>query len=484
MKKIITHLILLLAVTCVCHAQSHPLYPAPDMAQVRQLRQCDFGSGETETKTINDLVFAVYYHNNDKDFCARMEKALLDELADGKGTPRYRMMLAQLVQAVGVQKAGAKRLEKIIAAEKDESVRSRLAEALAHTKRGTSIIAEKQLSIPSALPASAQDQALLIDYLGSHPETPLPAYLVFENLSEPMKPRLVYALLARGKNEMNLWALDPATPELALALGCAFSKETKDAQTLTRLLSFAPMLDKEQAAQMAIYLAQAPLPSRADVLAGALGSQDSSVSKLAASALALMDLSHFGRKFLAGYDSANADEKRAMLKVCESLADEYVFCEIARRLPVETSASLRTAMQRALMRISQAVFTPAMFAAVENAYAQTAAPAKAFWLRFAPLHDSENAIALCTRAHAEKLRSDAIKTLGAWKSPLAVDALVSISKAADDDHERLLAQTMLVTLMERVGTKSAALDYLRKNAASDDVKAATERIANAKPKKK
>lgn len=460
MKKFILLITLSFAFALAPLAAATPekiLYPKPDAAQIRQFERTDYGAAAAETKPVNDLVFAMYHYNDDEAFCIEMEKFLLDELASKRGTSRYRTLLAQMVQAVGVQKQG-KRLAKLRDAEKDEAVRSRLAEAAAHGKRsGPTPKAEKEFSVPKQLPSAPRDQARLIDYLSVHDGIPLPAYLTLENLDDALKPRLVYAFLARGETASRFVPLKAETPALALALGSAYARHGESAHTLARLLSYAPLLDKAQTAQMAVHIAQAPGADRADKLAATLGSSNAAESALAAAALAQMDLSQFGRGFLAGYDAASAAEKRAMLKVCESLADEYVFGEIARRLPVETDAGLRTAMQRALMRISQAVFTPAMFGAVEAAYAQTpqdAAPAaKVFWLRFAPLHDDDGAIAFCKKAHADGFRSDAIKTLGAWKTPRAQKPLEDYAKSAADERERKLAQEALASLKERVKKK-------------------------------
>ncbi|MDR0902761.1 MAG: ThuA domain-containing protein [Opitutaceae bacterium] len=457
-----------------------PFFPAPAVAQIRALENCAYGPADADA--IDALVFATYGHNGDAAFCATMEDFLLGELEKGAGTSRYRTLLAHLVEAVGVQKQ-ADRLGRLAKAEKDEAVRSRLAEAAAHWKRAA-LKKEKELAIPSAKPGNARELGNIIGWLAANAWAPLPGWLTFDALDEAMKPRLAHALAERGEAIAAVKSLDPKTPELALAIGHAVWRRGGTQADLARLLSFAPLLDKKQAAQMAAYLASTAVPGRADLFAATLGAGKPGPAALAGAALALMDLTDFSKKFLAGYDRATTGEKQAMLKVCESLADEYVFTELMRRLPGEKDAALRDAAQRALTRISQALFTAPMFAATTAAYAKSDAAARAFCLRFAVLQGDADAAQFCKRAHADGLKNDALRTLGGWKNQTALDALLAIAKTAADERETVLAQVSLAGVMGRAGARADALEYVLKNAVRAEEKDAALKAAVKFPDKK
>jgi type 1 glutamine amidotransferase len=482
-----------------------PFFPAPTEAQIRALENCDYGPADRDA--VDALVFATYGHNNDAAFCATMEDFLLRELETRRGTSRYRTMLAHLVEAVGVQKQ-ADRLAALTKIETDEAVRSHLAEAAAHAKR-TPPKTETARAIPPAKPDNARELGNIIGWLAANPWAPLPDWLTFDALDDTMKPRLAYALTERNEAVDSVKNLAPKTPELALAAGYAVWKRGGTAGDLSRLLSFAPLLDKKQSAQMAVYLASPAVPGRADLYAAALGAGTPDEAALAGAALALMDLSDFSKKFLAGYDTAPSDEKRAMLKVCESLADGHAFTELMRRLPAEKDAVLRAAMQRALTRISQALFTAPMFDATVAAYeaagsestatatatagsgnaaattATTAAAAtRAFCLRFAVLQGDADAARFCRRAFDDGLRADAIRTLGAWKNQTAFDALLAMAKAAADERETMLAQVSLTTVMSRAGVREDVLAYVLKTAVRPEEKEAALKAAADFPDKK
>ncbi|WP_145928467.1 ThuA domain-containing protein [Termitidicoccus mucosus] len=457
-----------------------PFFPAPTEAQICALENCDYGPADKDA--IDTLVFATYGHNGDAAFCAAMEDFLLRELESGRGTSRYRTLLAHLVEAVGVQKQ-AERLGALAKAEKDEAVRSHLAEAAAHWKRVPSG-KDKDRAIPSAMPDNARELGNVIGWLAANVWAPLPGWLTFDALDDTMKPRLAYALAERNEDIGSVKKLAPKTPELALAIGYAVWKRGGAAGDLSRLLSFAPLLDKKQAAQMAVYLASSAVPGRADLYAAALGAGNPDEAALAGAALALMDLSDFSKKFLAGYDNAPADEKRAMLKVCESLADDTVFAELMRRLPGEKDAALRGAMQRALTRISQALFTAPMFNATTAAYEKSDAAIRAFCLRFAVLQGDADAVRFCQRAFDDGLRSDAIRTLGGWKNQTAFDALLAMAKASADGRDKMLAQVSLANVMSRAGVRADVLEYVLKNAVRPEEKDVALKAAADFPDKK
>lgn len=457
-----------------------PFFPAPAEAQIRALENCSYGPEDKDA--VDALVFAAYGNNHDAAFCAAMEDFLLRELESGRGTSRYRTLLAHLIEAVGVQKQ-AERLGKLAKAERDEAVRSRLAEAAAHWKRAAPG-REKDRALPQTMPDDARELGNVIGWLAVNPWAPLPGWLAFDALDESMKPRLAYALAERGEAVDTVKNLAPKTPELALAMGYAVWKRGGVTRDLSRLLSFAPLLDKAQTAQMAVYLASSAAPDRADLFASALGAGKPEEAALAGAALALMDLSDFGRKFLAGYDSATRDEKRAMLKVCESFADEYVFTELMRRLPGETDAALRAPMQRALTRISQAIFTAPMFEATVAAYAKSDAAGRAFCLRFAVLQGDAGAASFCRRAFDDGLRGEAVRTLGGWKNKTAFDALLDIAKAAANERETILAQAAIASVMGRAGPQTDVLAHVLKNAVRSEEKDAALRATETFPDKK
>jgi type 1 glutamine amidotransferase len=452
---------------------SKPLFPAPTETQIRALENSDYGPADKDA--IDTLVFATYAHNGDAAFCATLETFLLRELATNRGTPRYRTLLAHLAQAIGPQKQ-TPRLAALAKTEKDEAVRSRLAEAAAHGRRPAPG-KEKDRAPPPAKPDNTRELGNTIDWLAANPWAPLPDWLTFDTLDDTMKPRLAYALAQRGEDLAPLKTLTPKTPELALALGYATWKHGAATADLARLLSLAPLLDKKQTAQMAIYLASTPVPGRADLYATTLGAGHPDEAALAAAALAQMDLTDFSQKFLAGYDRAPADEKHAMLKVCETLADGTVFTELMRRLPDEKDTALRAALQRALTRLSQALFTTPMFNATTAAYEKSDAATRAFCLRFAVLQADADAARFCQRAIADGLKNDALRTLGGWKNQTAFDTLLAVAKTATDERDRLLAQVALANVMNRAGVRADVLEHLLQNAVRPEEKTAALKAA-------
>jgi hypothetical protein len=235
---------------------------------------------------------------------------------------------------------------------------------------------------------------------------------------------------------------------------------------------------------MAALLASAPVPGRADLYAATLGAGAPAEAALAAAALAMMDLSELSKKLLARYDPATPGEKRALLKVCESLADAPVFTALMHRLPAENDPATRAALQRALTRISQSLFTPPMFDATVAAYAQADPATRAYCLRFAILQGDTAAARLCQRAYADGLKTDALRTLGAWKNQTALDPLLALAKTAADERETLLAQTSLTAVMTRSGARPDALEYILKTAVRPEEKEAALKAAAAHPDKK
>jgi hypothetical protein len=182
---------------------------------------------------------------------------------------------------------------------------------------------------------------------------------------------------------------------------------------------------------------------------------------------------------------------------------------------------LRGAMQRALTRISQALFTAPMFDATVAAYeaagsgstttatttagsgnattvaatatattvatttaTATAAATRAFCLRFAVLQGDADAALFCRRAFDDGLRADAIRTLGAWKNQTAFDALLAMSKAATDEREAMLAHVSLTTVMSRAGVREDVLEHVLKTAVRSEEKEAALKAAADFPDKK
>ena len=434
------------------------LFDRPTMDDVRKFKSV--GYDPAAFVDLDGIVFAFYAYNDLEDFNNEMAQKLLNELASGEGTARYRALLAQLLDATGA-KVVLPKLRSVLSSERDAAVKDRLAALLAREEGKTGFVGKvKAYAPPKEKPASDRDIMRAIIYLRDNPQTAIPAWLGIASLpNADMKAALMRALTARGVDAAEVLALKPESAEMFIARLEAAVKSAKP-ELIKKAFEGAELLssDKKAFARAAVVAASAKGGSGAllDIIVNTSGAQ----ADLAAEALSQTDISNTKAKLLSDLPKLDPAKRKSVVKVLASFPDNKTFCDILAYLPSEADTSVKNEIYKLLVRCSQEGVDPEMFAAVEKAYAASKNDAdKRFLLRFAPMSSSPQALALCAKAATNGTVAEACRYLGQWKNRSAASELIKIAKSAKDERSKTYAHSALENLFSSCAPDAESFSY-------------------------
>ncbi len=453
-----------------------------DMPTIESVKTFEnFQYGENAAK-MDEVVFAFYDFNDVETFTKPMAEKLLDILAANKGTSRYRSFVAVLIDAMGAKDAAVKaKLDKQIASEKDESVKSRL---IATSKRA---LGEKQFlnkpsayAVPASLPASDKEIMRAIVYVGRNPDAKIPAWLDFANLStDALKSAFVYSLCGRNEGMDKIRTLVPASAELAIAYTFAAAK-MGGVNDITKIITFADLLDKDTKPVLLVHLLGIKGAGRVEKLADELKNTNAARSSLAADAIAQLDISAMAKKLLKDFDTSNADQKQAIIKILESISTPEIFVGMLDKLPLETDDGVKNSICRSLVRGAQNGVDEVMIKAVANAYPQLKSLAdKKFLLRFTPTSSSADALEICKKACQDGLAMDVARYLAGWKNSNAKDLLIKIASSGKDAEKSAAKDSIMQVL--KANELNLDLFTFAYKSAKPESKAELIKLAEEKP---
>jgi len=469
------------------HAKPNPiptikLFDKPTKEYVKSFENADYGLQDAQR--LDAAVFAFYNYNDVAPFRLEMGDFLADELASNKGTPRYRALLAQLANAVFAENAAiCAKFVKVCAAEKDDTVRSRLQNVIDHFKNKISFAAEgAKLTLPAALPQDKTQALRVIRYVMTHPQTPVPAYLKLDEIRDAdLKTAMIYALGYRKEGLEELRAVTPQNGEEAIALAYAFSR-MGDGSDIVRAVKYAKLLNKDQTPRMAVNVLAIPAKDKLQVLSDSMKTDDKAQALLVAEIFGRLDIAALAQSLLKDFDAANDSQKFAIAKILDTLASPETFIAMVQRLPAQKDQQVRNVVYKILVRSATDGVTPEMFAALKSVYDNPGASDadKRFLLRFAPAASTAQALALCESAYKAGYTAEVVRYLSQWNGKAAFAALIKIAENSVDAKQKAVARAAIVTLINKAGPDAAAYAYVFKDA-SDSEKTELVKLAVEKP---
>ena len=434
------------------------LFDRPTMDDVRKFKNVEYDP--SVFVDLDGIVFAFYAYNDLEDFNNSMAQNLLEEILSGVGTPRYRALLAQLLDATGT-KVVVPKLRNVLFAEKDPAVKDRLASLLAREEGKIDFAGNGSgYVLPQSKPGTNSEIMRAIIYLGANPKAALPQWLNMSSLSNPNhKAALMRSLTARGVEAGEIVAVKPENTEMFIARLEAAAKSSNP-EILKKAFEGAEILDSDKKALARAAMVAASVKGGADTLLGIIVNLSGAQADLAAEALSLTDISKTKSKLLSDFPKLNAEKRKSVVKILASLPDRKTFIDVISFLPSENDTSVKNEIYKLLVRCAQNGVDSEMFSAVEKAYKASKSDAdKRFLLRFAPACSNPQALELCVKAAADGNVAEACRYLGQWKNRSAAAELVKIAKSAKDERCRAYAHSGLETLFVSCAPDLESFEY-------------------------
>ena len=424
------------------------LFTRPSVKQIEALRQTPYGE---MTEALNRLFFATGAYNADPLFCKEMAAFAVDELAAKQGTDRYRVLLADILENVGLQDKVAQ-AETVFNAEPDSPSATVLQNAIAHsTAKGIpfGFKMDDSPTVPETAPTDERALFNLIGVLQDNPSLEIPSYLKLEDLKGPCRVRMIYALAERGENLDKVLALEPADAAEALAIAWAATKGG-NASSVAKVAQFAKRLKRQEQSVLASYIQKIPCDNRAQVMVEALLQAEGPQLNVLVEALSGIDAQAALAQIYQGLYSPEISIRRATIRILAGMLDKPAFLKLAEALAAEQDVSLRAQMLGVMSKIAALEFDKEMLEAVIGLYEGASLKDRVYLLRFAPILSNDRAFQWCRQAlETPDLRAAAIAQFGKWKNAQALALLLELARSTQSPDERAL-------LLE------AAVDYCQK----------------------
>ncbi len=436
------------------------LLPAPSFAQIEALRDVPYGE---RTDDFNRIFFATADNNRDASFCKNMAAFALRELAAKGGTDRYRVLLADILENVGLGE-NVTQAKALCAAEPNAPFATVLQNVVAHHE-ATGIPFGFKMGDTAVIPetAPADERALfnVIGVLQDNPSLQIPAYLKLEALKEGLcRTRLIYALAARGQDLDKVLALEPADASEAMAIAYAATKGGDDA-IVAKVAGFAKLLKRPEQSALAVCIQEISCKNRAQAIVSALRQAEGPAIGVLVEALSGVDAGAALSQIYDGLRSPETDVRKGSVRILATVPDKATFLKLAEAFPAEQDAAARAQMQGVMSKIAAVEFDAEMFEAVARLYGQLPEKDRAYFLRFAPMISNARALALCREAAiVPALRSAALSQLAKWKNAKALPVLIAIAQASATDEARAEAQEAVVDYCEKGDMSAEALIYI------------------------
>lgn len=194
-----------------------------------------------------------------------------------------------------------------------------------------------------------------------------------------------------------------------------------------------------------------------------------------------MNLDSMVRELFKGYESKSPELRASTMKTAASIANAEVFSTVAKIIASENDKKTKAEALKALMRAAQSSFELELFAHVESAFAKADAATKKMLLRLVRFASDDRAVALCRKAYADGLKTEAVKALGEFESALAFEPLVQIAKASSDEREKTIAQIAILDVAGRCGFDDPTAEYIIRNAVRKEDRERAADIMARKP---
>ncbi len=466
-----------------------PMYDQPTLEQIKEFSSLSYGEKDEQ---INNLLYALYANNTDKEYCKKIESFVYDELKSDSGSAVYRAILAEALRAVGISSdANCVKFQKVLerlSKAKDYDTRGicgRLSNAIDHytTKTVNLKTKDKPYQIPSALPKNALDQTRLMRFLAVNKEAKIPSYLTFEALDEKGKAKLLYTLWLRGEDASAALKIKPQSADLLIAQAFLVSKIGK-LSDMDTIIESAELLNGNQKKVVSAFLAS--LKDKGIVkhlLDKSMKKNSPAQADLIAQTLGRLDISDEMNEIYAAYPNMDESQKKAMLEMMASIATKDVFINLLKIYEKSEAHPLFGQESRVLFRcLSNNPMDAEMFEAALSAAKKAKDPKEiAVFMRFMPMLSTSDGIDFCIEQYKAGNKEAVVKTLGDWKNASALKPLLQICKSLRNQRALTLAQISLVNVGKRAGFDAESAEYILNKAVRAEEKEIAIEAMQAKP---